>query len=148
MKMLRTGIMMMLLILWVMSGCAALPQEGQVDTQERQVDNIDLPFVDDPAVMGTWKGVDLVETIEQFDPAKKQTEGALSITRMTFYKDGALSQTNWTWTKGVIINHNDQVAGEYLIKEIDGATYLFFELKTGDYVFRRMAPWYYVLKKA
>lgn len=33
------------------------------------------------------------------------------------------------------------------IKEIEGTTYMFFEWKNGDYVFRGVNPYYYVLKK-
>ena len=36
---------------------------------------------------------------------------------------------------------------EYLIKEIAGSKYMFFEWKSGDYTIRHMKPKYYVLKK-
>ena len=129
-------------VLLLLCGCAEPTPDNRI------VDNIDLPFVDDPTVIGTWKAVDLVETVAQFDPDNIQWTGDLLPSKMTFTEGGNLSVANWTWTKGFIINPNDQTASRYLIKEIQGATYLFFEWKTGDYTIRHQTPWFYVMKKA
>jgi hypothetical protein len=51
------------------------------------------------------------------------------------------------WTKGLIIEPAAKKASRYQIKEIQGATYMFYEWKSGDYTLRQMKPKYYVLKK-
>ncbi|UCF43213.1 MAG: M56 family metallopeptidase [Planctomycetota bacterium] len=51
------------------------------------------------------------------------------------------------WTKGLIIEPAAKKASRYQIREIQGATYMFYEWKSGDYVLRQMKPKYYVLKK-
>jgi len=53
----------------------------------------------------------------------------------------------WTWTKGVVMHSGDRTASRYAIKEINGARYMFFEWKSGDYTIRGNKPEYYVLKK-
>ena len=53
-----------------------------------------------------------------------------------------------TWTKGYIIHHDNKTAGKYVIKDIDGSKYMFWEWKSGDYTIRGMKPKYYVFKKA
>ena len=42
---------------------------------------------------------------------------------------------------------SDDTASKYIIKEIDGSAYMFYEWKSGDYTIRYMKPFYYVLKK-
>jgi bla regulator protein BlaR1 len=126
----------------VLGGCAAPPPEYRI------VDDIDLPFVDDPEVIGTWTAVDMVETVGQFVPGQKQWAGDLILQQMTFSKGGILSVANWTWTKGVIINPNDQTASQYQVQAIQGEVYLFFQWKTGDYSIRGETPWFYVMRKA
>jgi len=58
-------------------------------------------------------------------------------------------KTNWAfaWTKGLILHSGDKTASKYVIKEIAGSKYMFFEWKSGDYVIRHTKPSYYVLKK-
>jgi bla regulator protein BlaR1 len=129
-----------LIVILIVSGCAS-PQP------KRDVDNIDLPFVNDPEIIGTWKSVDFVETIEQFDPERRQWKDELLLKEMIFFEDGKTFKPFWTWTKGVIIHHGDKTASRYLIKDMKGATYLFFEWKSGDYTTRQTTPSYYVLKK-
>jgi len=52
------------------------------------------------------------------------------------------------WTKGLILYLEDKTACKYLIKEINGETYMFLEWKNADYTLRGFKPAYYVLKKA
>ena len=49
------------------------------------------------------------------------------------------------WTKGLVLD--DDTASKYIIREIDGSSYMFYEWKSGDYTIRYMKPSYYVLKK-
>jgi hypothetical protein len=121
----------------------------------RNVDNVDYKFIDDPYITGKWKAVDFVEEIDYFKPGTKNNEIELYITELVFIKKGKmlasmdsgnLAYTTLSWTKGFILNKQEQTASEYIIKEIEGKTYLFFEWKSGDYIYDDMKPWYYVLE--
>jgi hypothetical protein len=111
-------------------------------------DNIDLPFVNDPQVLGEWKSVDFVQDITQFNPAQPSWKGKLYLKGLTFLENGKTPQAWWTWTQGVLIHSGDQTASHYEIREINGAYYLFLEWKSGDVTIAGMKPWYYALKSA
>jgi bla regulator protein BlaR1 len=121
----------------ILSGCSS-----------KRTDNIDLPFADDPQVIGKWESVDFVKTPDQFTPGKKQWEGDLTFRELVFQQNGKTSNEWFTWTKGVLLHHNNKTASQYTIKPEGGATYMFLEWKSGDYTFRGLKPWYYVLKKS
>ncbi len=124
----------------------------------RRVDNIDLPFVADPAVLGEWVSVDFVRTPDTFVPGKQSFAGERYLKGMKFLPDGVMAWAvesdvatilRWmVWTKGVVMHRGgDHTASRYTIKEIDGARYMFFEWKSGDYIIRHQKPQYYVLVK-
>lgn len=117
------------------------------DNKRVKIDKIDYPFVNDEKIIGTWKSVDFVKEIDAFTPNMKKFIGNLYLKEMIFKKDGKTFKSFWTWTKGIIIHHGDETASKYVIKEIDGEEYMFFEWKSGDYTYRGMEPKYYVLKK-
>ena len=110
-------------------------------------DNIDLPFVNDSEVIGKWKSVDFVRTMDQFVSSQKFWKSSLYLKELKFKKKGKMSVRWLTWTKGVVMHKGDTTASKYLIKKIDGGTYMFYEWKSGDYTIRGMKPCYYVLKK-
>ena len=110
-------------------------------------DNINLPFRNDPAVIGAWESVDFVETSANFDPAAIAWTGELYLKELAFLPGGKGGKPWWTWTKGVVMHSGDKTASAYEIKKIKGQAYMFFEWKSGDYVLRGMKPNYYVLKK-
>lgn len=112
-----------------------------------RLDDINLPFRDDQAVIGEWESVDFVESPSKFDPALKAWNGELYLKEMRFLAKGKGGNPWWTWTKGLVLHQRDSTASRYEIKEIGGRKYLFLEWKSGDYVFRGAAPFYYVLKK-
>ncbi|MBC7961218.1 MAG: hypothetical protein H7X94_15270 [Vallitaleaceae bacterium] len=117
------------------------------------VDGINLPFVEDPEVLGKWESVDFVATIDSFDPVYRYYPDELYLTELVFLEDGELKVNDdqdrpwFKWTNGVVTHSGDNTASKYLIEEIDGSTYMFFEWKSGDYSMRGMDPHYYVLKK-
>lgn len=124
----------------------------------RLVDDIDLAFVNDAAVLGDWESVDFVREPGEFVPEKRRFQGDLYLKGMRFLPDGAMAWAiesgasavlPWmAWTKGVVMHRGgDHSASRYTIKEIGGASYLFFEWKSGDYIIRHQKPRYYVLKK-
>lgn len=112
-----------------------------------QVDNLDLVFIDDPAAIGRWKSVDFVETASEFKPGGPHWTGDLYLKELVLLPGGKFEQPWWTWTRGVIMHSGDQTASHYEIREIDGAKYMFFEWKSGDYTIRHWKPQCYVLKK-
>lgn len=116
--------------------------------QERvNTDDVDLPFVDDPEVLGKWESVDFVKKMEDFEPGSKWWGDDLYLEGLNFLVDGQMDVTFLKWTKGTVMHAGDKTASAYIIKEFDGQKYMFFEWKSGDYVFRNQKPYYYVLKK-
>ena len=109
-------------------------------------DKIDLPFVNDPQVLGEWESVDFVADMSKFNPAQLSWKGKLYLKGLTFLEDGKMPQAWWTWTKGVLIHHGNQSASHYELREINGHSYLFLEWKSGDVMIAKMKPHYYVLK--
>lgn len=110
-------------------------------------DDINLSFVNDPQVIGTWESVDFVRNISDFVPDKEQWTGKRKLKSLTFLEGGKNPEDFRRWTKGVLIHKGDRTASHYEIKQISGSTYMFLEWKSGDYIFRGMKPQYYVLKK-
>lgn len=122
--------------------------KAETQIQERvNVDKIDYPFTNDEKIIGTWNSVDFVKDIEKFDPNKREWIGKLILKDLVFEENGKTSESFWTWTNGIIIHYIDETASKYVIKEINGETYMFLEWKNGDYIYRGMKPNYYVLKK-
>ena len=112
-------------------------------------DNIVLPFVNDPEVIGDWESVDFVANPSEFNPDKpKWSKDKLFLKGLTFQENGRMPQAWLTWTKGAVMHHGDKTASHYEIKEINGHAYLFFEWKSGDVTISGMKPHYYVLKRA
>jgi hypothetical protein len=116
--------------------------------ESRTVDKIDYPFIDDPEVVATWKSVDFVDTVEQFNPDRRHWKGSELFLKELVFLSGGKTTNSWrTWTIGLVLDSNNKTASRYIIKEINGSTYMFFEWKSGDYTIRGMKPKYYVLKK-
>jgi bla regulator protein BlaR1 len=119
-------------------------------------DNTDYPFVQDETIIGKWEVVDFVEKVEYFDAKSKSSETNLFLNALAFLSDGTMFQSikgspltysELVWTKDLVISKKDQTASKYMLQEIEGILYMFFEWKSGDYVFRNLEPGYYVLKQ-
>ena len=120
---------------------------GKAYVESMTVDKIDYPFVNDPDVIGTWKSVDFVETPDEYFVGVKQWKEDLFLKELVFLPDGKMNDSRDTWTKGLVLDPGSKTASRYLLKEIDGSTYMFYEWKSGDYTLRGRKPKYYVLKK-
>ena len=135
----------------LMAGAAMAAFGGMnINTSEengRLVDDINLPFVDDPRVIGEWTSVDIVDEPGQFVPGARKFRGDLFLKEIVFRADGWMTGLSQTWTKGVVLDEADRTASRYEIKELGGASYMFLEWKSGDYTIRHRKPCYYVLKK-
>ncbi len=123
----------------------------------RVVDKTDYPFVNDKAVIGKWKVVDFVKNTTDFTPEKKSWKGDDFLNELVFIKDGKmlssfengqLAYTSITWTSGKVLSKHEKTASAYYIKEISGKKYMFYQWKSGDYIFGKAEPYYYVLEKA
>lgn len=139
-------------------GTFALAAELRITTTEvggRLVDDINLPFVNDPGVLGEWRSVDFVAEPGEFVPGVKRFRDDLYLGGFKFLPSGKMAVLPFApkgapwfnWTSGVVTHSGDKTASRYLIKELKGATYMFFEWKSGDYTIRHAKPEYYVLKK-
>jgi hypothetical protein len=111
---------------------------------QARIDNTDLPFADDPAVLGRWISVAYVPKAEQFNPAAP-VPSDLFFKGLAFLPGGKLERPGISWTKGLVLNPAAGTASAYTFKKIGGVEYMFFEWKSGDYTVRDMEPGYYVL---
>lgn len=158
-KVTKKVIITMLFLVFCVVGIATIAGTLMLsNASESTLDNIDMPFVNDPDVVGTWISVDFVKNISDFDPANKFWQANLYLEKLTFLNNGELSVKTIdmkktesafgsTWTKGYVLSQTYETASKYEIREIDGSKYMFFEWKSGDYIIRHMTPCYYILKK-
>ncbi len=130
------------------------------DQMRPHIDRVDYPFVEDPAVRGTWCVVDFVRHAEDFDPDHPHTpKKLLTVTDLQFLPRGiclkyARSDANaqkvrWglDYTKGLILNRTHMTAEEYIIKTFGGKDYLLVQHKSGDYSYGGMEPYWYVFER-
>ncbi len=118
-------------------------------------DDTNVPFINDTNVVGFWKTVDFVRNFNQFKPGRKFWKDQLLLNRYVFEPNGNLiviysrnkNPFRMEWSKGCVINKNDSTVSEYVIKTINGNSYMFVEWKSGDYLFGGKVKGYYVLKK-
>lgn len=127
------------------------------DINEIQIkDNTNISFVDDKNVIGFWNSVDFVRNVADFKVGKKQWNETLYLKKYAFEPNGNLTAFYGdknlacllTWSKGVVIDKDDDSVSEYIIKTIDGDDYMFVEWKSGDYKFGGKVSGQYVLKKS
>ena len=111
------------------------------------------PNTNDSDVLGEWVSVDFVKEINQFDPARVNWQGELSLKGLSFEADSVVwwffgdnNRRKLTWQPGIAQTTFDRPA-LYRLKNIGGIEYLFFEWISGDVIERGMKPFYYVLRK-
>lgn len=119
----------------------------QTHSIQRMVQDRTVPFENDPQLIGTWKTVDLVPRIEDFDPSQRRFQGPTFLKELVVKPNGTIAGISFLWTKGLIFQDKAGPPGHYEIHGIEGQTYLFFEWISGDVTTRGMKPQYYVLRK-
>jgi bla regulator protein BlaR1 len=138
---------------WIAADSTVVPL---ADGTWKVSDNVNVPFVDDPAVRGVWTAVDWVRDPAAFDPSLGKTTDELYWKTVEFLPGGAtrglfgsFTNTFNTWTKGLYLgtNPSEPTASHYTIQTIANQSYLFVEWKSGDYTIRAKKPGYYVFKK-
>ena len=128
-------------------------------------DDINRPFIDDPAVHGWWTSVDFVDNMQDFVPGSPKV-AYVWMKAMQFLPNGQVikyegdenaallerkkTTTTAKWTSGTLLEaweNEETIAPAYTIHTINNADYLFFEWKSGDVIFGKLPPKYYVLKR-
>jgi len=118
-------------------------------------DNIDIPFIKDSNILGSWEAVDFVSNFEDFTPGITSYPRPTFLRRYTFEPDGTLlvsfrddnGISSLNWSKGVVINKYSHTASSYTIHTIGEDDYLCVEWKSGDYVFGGFIAGHYVFKR-
>ena len=137
----------------------------QVDTvayTEHQIrpniDETDLPFVDDELVHGEWRAIDFVPTISDFSPNSKYSDKEdIYMVDIRFLSRGICTRMIRSmsknanhmlrYTKGFVLNDKEMTAEEYQIKSMNGKEFLFLQHKSGDYFYGGMTPYWYVFER-
>ena len=132
-------------------------KEYRADEISRK-DNIDLPFVNDPNLIGKWEAVDFINHKEAFDPCAVSRR-PLSWSDVEFKENGSVtSHYDWgkdeisgddrqVWTKGFLLRKWNNSACAYEIINSGNENYMIIEWKSGDYRYGGMDTDYYVFRK-
>jgi serine protease AprX len=123
---------------------SAKPGSVGVSTRVGKKSNGSIAASQNP--VGKWQTVDYVRQMGDFNPNAKSYSGELFIKELEFMVGGKTSGV-WTWRAGSLFRPDERTNSKYVIKEIDGDTYMFMEWITGDVTIRGEKPWYCVLKR-
>jgi DNA-binding transcriptional MerR regulator len=114
-------------------------------------------FEDDPNLTGIWGVVDFVKDIEHFNPNYQSWKDKLFLSKAIFMKNGEMLTINSkgetylknSWTKNyfTVLFEGTSVLANYYIKQIEFKNYLFLEWISGDVVYGKRKPCFYVLVK-
>jgi len=119
-------------------------------------DEVDLPFVEDPSVLGKWIACDFGEDAAAYDPEElprkdlffKTVEFKAGGEVISRYGNEVICGDHMqTWTKGYVLRKWNHTACAYEIRTIGGRDYLFMEWKSGDYLYGGAEPGYYVFAR-
>ena len=123
----------------------------------------DLP-ADDKKVIGTWEVCGLWRNPDEFVPDQANTFPPESWywRKAVFSEKGEIANTfgtqasgkttvagapTWSWVNGFVINTKVSTVSQYVLREINGVTYLFIQWKSGDYLYGGEIPFWYVFKR-
>ncbi|HEY9061902.1 MAG TPA: stalk domain-containing protein [Pseudobacteroides sp.] len=120
-------------------------------------DSMDYKFVLDKDVVGEWQQIDFVASPDQLDSTDITRRKYVQLGIHNFYDDGRevsyciKSDGGMTekWTKGYVFGSMDGITtiSSYVIKQLDGKTFMFIQWKCSDYTVRGQKPNYYVYVK-
>jgi hypothetical protein len=136
-----------------------------IDDKGNRHDSLDYTFTSDKDSIGEWKFYDLCPKNDfdaGYDPNNLHT-GPQGWAGNSFYADGTMIEHNidgftgkdstrsmlFHWTKGYTmgLSLEDDAITAYSISIINGKTFMFVELKNGDYTRFGTIGWYYVFVK-
>jgi len=123
------------------------------DNKESQTEDdrfrYDGRFVANPMLLGSWKTIDQIKTIDEFNLEKRMKPGRAHIREMTFKDKGETGEMLWIWSGDVLMDLTRNQALKMTVKTIDGTDYLFIE--AGGFSTRHPKGWkppLYVMKRA
>ncbi len=106
------------------------------DFDDSRNEDLNIPFEDDPDMVGRWKMVDQIPCMEAFCPGHPKAKGFFAIPEIYFLPHG---EKYWIfgWSKGVLLTRmgypKQTSRNQYTVKELEGQRYLFVEMKLEDY---------------
>ncbi|MFT4143079.1 MAG: hypothetical protein QM644_01385, partial [Mobilitalea sp.] len=116
-------------------------------------DNVDMPFVNDETILGKWRAICFLRTLEEFDPTISDSR-SLYFKEIEFFKNGKCTSVYGdeiisgddmqVWTKGYVLRKWNKSACTYEIRNENNAEYLIMEWKSGDYRWGGFDTDYYV----
>ncbi len=118
-------------------------------------DDLNLPFIQDERILGSWKSIDYIRTREEFEPGRPPyPQERLYFKKICFQSDGSVTSLYGTdvisgsnmqsWTKGYVLRYFNRTACAYEIVTADETDYLIMEWKSGDYLWGGFDTDYYV----
>ncbi len=117
-------------------------------------DDINIPFVIDNDAVGFWKAYNYIKYEDKDKYTASEARENLFIRSLSLSPDGTTIMERSDgefcknkWTKDYIINHDESLLENYIIKELDNNTYLIMDWKSGDYVYGSKIRGCYVFKK-
>jgi len=99
----------------------------------------DGKFVANPKIMGAWKTIAVVKTIDEFAPGKKTRSRGARFSKLTFKDKGRTDSVMWLWSGDTLMDLERYQALKMTVKAIDGNDYLFIEV--GGFSTRNKPTW-------
>jgi len=109
------------------------------DTLRALHENVELPFVDDPRVIGKWEAIGEFALREDFYSGSFPSDHSLSknrIMRTIYFLPRGQEYWCYSWTQGKLMikrGGGDASVNDYTLETRDGETYMFVDLKSYNY---------------
>jgi len=120
--------------------------------RERQASAVkfvyDGKFVPNAKLVGQWKAIGAVKTLDEFTPAKRLNPRSAKIAAINLINDGATGDPTRIWSGNTLMDLTRFEALKMKLKTIDGEDYLFIE--AGGFNSRHPSGWqspWYVMKR-
>lgn len=117
---------------------------------EPKNDNLNVPFVNDEAVIGKWRVIDILPSVDCFHPDKLKNVDNVMFQEIFFLPNG---EDYWCfgWTKGYlkVCMEYPKTYGlnPYEIHKLNGKTYMLVHFKTKAYFYNNAKPEIFVLEQ-
>ena len=109
----------------------------------------DGKFVANPKVLGAWKTIDVVQSIDEFTVDKKTDARRARLKGMILRDGGRTGEAQWIWSGDTLMDLSRYEALKMTVKAIGGTDYLFIE--AGGFSTRNKPGWrtpWCVMKRA
>ena len=108
----------------------------------------DGKFIANPGILGEWKTVDVVPSVEDFSVGKRRNARRARFARIRFKEKGLTDDATRIWSGNMLMDLSRYEALKMQVKTLDGIEYLFIE--AGGFSQRHKPDWktsWYVLKR-